>query len=188
MRKAFIFVVLVAVALSIGGVSAQAPAPPAKLDANMLQLMRGILYPASNVLFAAQEDPGKQPKPEDASTSPNPLTSTYGGWTAVENAGLALAEASRLLTIPGRMCSSGHPTRPSRAPTGSSSAAGLRKASASDRPTPPPGRRASDAMSDVSGKVSDACQACHEVWSREKGRRKRSPPFRKRASSTEWTA
>src|ERR1043165_4488082 len=79
-------------------VAAQAPAPargaePAKLDANMLQLMRGILYPASNVLFAAQDDLSKQPKPADAATSPNPLTSTYGGWTAVENAGLAIAEA-----------------------------------------------------------------------------------------------
>src|SRR5580765_6344677 len=95
-------------------VSAQAPArsgapAPAKLDANMAQLMRGVLYPASNVLFAAQEDLSKQPKVADAATSPNPLTSTYGGWTAVENAGLAIAEASRLITMPGRMCSSGHP-------------------------------------------------------------------------------
>src|SRR5437764_4345835 len=97
-------------------VSAQAPARGAaraaaaqKPDANLLQLMRGTLYPASNVLFAAQEDLSKQPQPPDASVSPNPLTNTYGGWQAVENAGLAIAETSRLLTIPGRMCSSGHP-------------------------------------------------------------------------------
>src|SRR5215510_6954265 len=91
--------------LVVSGVSAQAPAPrpAAKPDANLLQLMRGTLYPASNVLFAAQEDFSKQPKPADEATSPNPLTSTYGGWTAVENAGLAIAEVSRLLVVPGRV-------------------------------------------------------------------------------------
>src|SRR5437868_3502179 len=76
-----------AVAMCSVGAAAQAPgrgaaAPPAsaaKLDANMAQLMRGILYPASNVLFAAQEDLSKQPKAADAAVSPNPLTSTYGG-------------------------------------------------------------------------------------------------------------
>jgi len=37
-----------------------------ELDANLLQLMRGTLYPASNVLFAAQEDLSKQPKVAEA--------------------------------------------------------------------------------------------------------------------------
>src|SRR6478736_5964072 len=107
----YISISLVALVIAMSDVSAQAPAPRAapKPDATMLQLMRGILYPASNVLFAAQDDLSKQPKPADAATSPNPLTSTYGEWTAVENAGLAIAEASRLITLPGRMCSSGHP-------------------------------------------------------------------------------
>ena len=41
--------------------------------------MRGILYPASNVIFAAQEDITKLPVAADPSVSPNPLTSTYGG-------------------------------------------------------------------------------------------------------------
>src|SRR5580765_3163649 len=90
-----------------GVAAAQAPKPAAprpapKLDANLLQLMRGTLYPASNVLFAAQEDLKKQPAAADPSVSPNPLTTTYGGWPAVENAGLAIAETSRLLLLPGR--------------------------------------------------------------------------------------
>jgi hypothetical protein len=48
----------IALVVAISDVAAQAPPrPPApKPDANMLQLMRGVLYPASNVLFAAQED------------------------------------------------------------------------------------------------------------------------------------
>src|SRR5262245_3259507 len=101
-----------------GSVSGQAPKPATvrpKLDANLLQLMRGTLYPASNVLFAAQDDLSKQPPPADAATSPNPLTTTYGGWTAVENAGLAIAEMSRLLTVPGRVCSNGRPAPVARA-------------------------------------------------------------------------
>src|SRR5262245_47524177 len=86
------------------GAAAVKPAAPAaaavsRADATLLQLMRGILYPASNVIFAAQDDLGKLVQPPDPSVSPNPLTSTYGGWTAVENAGLALAEAAKLVMI-----------------------------------------------------------------------------------------
>jgi hypothetical protein len=165
---------LVAVALAAcctGDLSAQAPAParpaaPAKLDANMLQLMRGVLYPASNVLFAAQEDLSKQPKVADAATSPNPLTSTYGGWAAVENAGLAIAEASRLITMPGRMCSSGHPAPVARADwvkfTANLRKAGLAAYEAAKK-------KNTDAMVDVSGTVSDACSACHDVYREKKG-------------------
>ena len=80
----------------LAGVAAQAPAPArgrgaapaARVHGNLLQVMRGILYPASNVIFAAQsEDPATiKPATPDPATSPNPLTSSYGGWTAVENA------------------------------------------------------------------------------------------------------
>ena len=163
MTRTIVFVCLALTAVGIGHASAQTPA---KLDANMLQLMRGILYPASNVLFAAQEDLSKQPKPSDASTSPNPLTSTYGGWAAVENAGLALAEASRLLSIPGRMCSSGRVAPVARADWVKFTA-GLRKAGLDAYAAAK--KKSTDAMSDVSGNVSDACQACHEVYREKKG-------------------
>ncbi len=166
MAKRLVLLMCAGLALSMGTVSAQAPAAPAKLDATMLQLMRGILYPASNVLFAAQEDPSKQPKPADESTSPNPLTSTYGGWVAVENAGLALAEASRLLTIPGRMCSSGHLAPVARADW-IKFTAGLRKAGLDAYAAAK--KKSTDAMGDVSGNVSDACQACHDVYREKKG-------------------
>ena len=166
-----------ALLMCCASVAAQAPAPargaaparataPAKLDANMLQLMRGVLYPASNVLFAAQDDLSKQPKPADAATSPNPLTSTYGGWTAVENAGLAIAEASRLITLPGRMCSSGHPAPVARADwvkfTADLRKAGLAAYEAAKK-------KDKDAMVDVAGTVSDACGACHDVYREKKG-------------------
>src|SRR5690349_15529196 len=46
-----------------------------KADANLAQLMRGIVYPSSNVVFAAQSDLNFPPV-KDPATSPNLLTST----------------------------------------------------------------------------------------------------------------
>ena len=83
---------------------AGAPAPPATLA----QLMKGIFFPSANVIFAAQGDnPNDVPPAKDPSLAVNPLASTYGKWDAVENAGLAIAEAASLLTVPGRKCSNG---------------------------------------------------------------------------------
>jgi hypothetical protein len=157
--------------LAVGDASAQGPgrgaAPAAsKPDATMLQLMRGILYPASNVIFAAQEDLSKQPKPADEATSPNPLTSTYGGWTAVENAGLAMAEASRLIVIPGRVCSNGRLAPVQRADWVKFTA-GLRKAGLDAYAAAK--KKNTDAIVEVAGTVSDACQACHDVYREKKG-------------------
>ena len=98
------------------GCAPQAPAPPSgpaaaaagQVHGNLVQVMRGILYPASNVVFASQDVNPADVKPADPdpATSPNPLTSAYGQWQAVENAGIALSEAANLLTIP-RKCMNG---------------------------------------------------------------------------------
>ena len=70
--------------------------------------MRGILFPNSNVIFAAQaKNPGEIQPVGDPSTATDPLVGAYGGWTAIENSGIALAEAANLLTIPGRKCANG---------------------------------------------------------------------------------
>jgi hypothetical protein len=103
-----------------GVTQAQTPAPravaprtalkaaTAQVDANLAQLMRGILFPSSNVIFAAQDDnPASVPPAKDPAMDTNPLASAYGGWTAVENSALALAEAANLLSIPGRKCANG---------------------------------------------------------------------------------
>lgn len=131
----------------------------------MNQVMRGILYPASNVIFAAQNDDFAEIKPDrDPATSPNPLTSAYGGWTAVENAGITLAESANLLTIPGRLCANGKP-----APVGNDDwvrfaaelrAAGMEayKAALSKN---------QDQILDAADKMTIACANCHDVY-REK--------------------
>jgi len=137
-----------------------------KVDANLLQLMRGILYPSSNVIFAAQEDLSKQAAAADPSVSPNPLTSTYGGWQAVENAGLALAESANLIAMPGRMCSNGKPAPVQRADWVKFTQ-GLREAGRAAYKAAQSKNR--DAIVDVSGTVSDACAACHDVYREKKG-------------------
>ncbi len=83
-------------------------APAFQIDANLAQLMRGIFFPNSNVIFAAQSINPDEVKPaKDPSTATDPLASTYGKWPAVENSGLAIAEAANLLMIPRRKCSNG---------------------------------------------------------------------------------
>src|ERR1051326_7900163 len=93
--------------------AAAKPTPPAmQVQSNMLQLMRGILYPAANVVFSAQIDnPGEvKPAPgKDPSLATDPLLSTFGGWLAVENAAMALTDSADLLLIPGRKCANGLP-------------------------------------------------------------------------------
>ncbi len=90
------------------------PARPAavasrpEIYANLAQLMRGTLYPASNIIFAAQGDnPADVPMAQDPSVAVNLLASSYGKWQAVENSSLAIFEVANLLTIPGRKCSNG---------------------------------------------------------------------------------
>ena len=93
-------------------IAAQTPAAPEpqKVFADLNQLMRGVLYPAANVVFSAQADNPAEVKfvpGHDPNMSTDPLTSSFGGWMAVENASLALAESANLLTIAGRNCSNG---------------------------------------------------------------------------------
>jgi len=104
--------------LSQAQAPARAPAPAptrgavassqAQVSATLAQLMKGILYPSSNVIFAAQDtNHADVPPAKDTSTATNPLASSYGKWEAVENSAMALTEAANLLTIPGRKCSNG---------------------------------------------------------------------------------
>ncbi len=89
---------------------AQSPAQGAAVTppANLAQLMKGTLYPESNVVFAAQDtNPADVPHAKDPSMATDPLASQYGKWEAVENNALAIAEVANLLTLPGRKCSNG---------------------------------------------------------------------------------
>lgn len=158
---------------AVGGLSllAQAPATTTeaapKLYADMNQLMRGVLYPAANVVFASQGDnPGevKFVPGLDPNMSTDPLTSTFGGWTAIENAALALAESSNLLQIPDRKCANGV-VAPTTDPAWVAFVEELREASmkAYDAAR---AKGDQEKMFAVSDAVSSSCTNCHRRFRR----------------------
>ena len=174
-------VVGAAVVVSHVGLGAQAPAKPAtapakpaaaparpaagaRVQGNLLQVMRGVIYPASNVVFAAQEDPAAVKPAEDPSTSPNPLSSSYGGWNAVENAGISLAESANLLTLPGRRCSNGKPV-PMQNADWAPFVQGLRDAGMAVYKAAQ--SKNQDTMLEAVDQMTLACSNCHDVY-REK--------------------
>ena len=147
--------------------AAATPAPAARYRAsgNLNQVMRGILFPNSNVVFAAQnEDFAKMPQDKDPSLSTDPLKGVYNGWTAVEDSGYALAEAANLLMIPGRVCSNGK-LAPVANADWAKFVAGLRDAGM--EAVKAAKAKNQDAIVDVADKMTSACAACHDVY-REK--------------------
>ena len=148
-----------------GAVSAQTQkgeaALAAKPDANLLQLMRGVMYPQSNVIFAGQMDVSTIPHDALPAVSPNPLTSVYGGWQAVENASLALAESARLLVVPGRTCANGKAVPVKEAAWAQYAGAMHDAALAAYKAAQ---TKSTDEMVNATADVSEACAACHNVY------------------------
>ena len=154
--------------LAAGGLflAAQTPsttaAPP--VYANMNQLMRGVLYPAANVVFSAQADNPAEVKfipGHDPNMSTDPLTSSFGGWQAVENASLALAESATLLTIEGRRCSNGVPA-PTKDPAWAAFVQEVRDASM--KAFTAAQAKDQDKMIENSETLTAACAGCHRKW------------------------
>ena len=144
---------------------ASAPAANApQVKGTLNQVMRGILFPNSNIIFDAQSnDPGKPPDPkEKGSGSASALyASTYGGWEAVENASIALGEAANLVQLPGRSCANGKPV-PLNDPTFQKGLAALRDASAVAYKAAQ--AKNMDQVLDAADKVTMACATCHDVY------------------------
>ena len=137
---------------------------PQQVHADLNQLMRGVLYPAANVVFFAQADnPGdvKFIPGHDPGMSTDPLTSTFGGWVAVENAALALAESANLLTIPERRCSNGAPV-PTKDPAWVMFVQEVRDASMKTYKAAQ--AKDQDKMIELSEALSTACAGCHRKW------------------------
>jgi hypothetical protein len=157
--------VVLTVLLAVGACTSAPPppdAPAAQVEASLNQVMRGILFPNSNIIFDAQDkDPGAPPDPNDAAAAANPYAGTYGGWEAVENASMALAEAANLISLPGRSCANGKPV-PLGDPTYQKGLAALREVAALSYET----ARAKklEAMLDVADKLTMACATCHDVY------------------------
>jgi hypothetical protein len=141
-----------------------APQKP-QVVATLAQLMKGILFPSSNVIFAAQsENPADVPPAKDPSMATNPLASTYGKWEAVENSSLAIAEAANLLTLPGRKCSNGRAV-PLQNADWAKFVQGLRDAGMTAYKAAQ--SKNQDKILDAADMLTTACANCHEKY-REK--------------------
>ena len=138
----------------------RAPAQsPASRPATVGQLMKGTLYPASNVVFAAQDDnPADVPRAKDPNMATDLLASSYGKWEAVENSALAIAEVADLLTLPGRKCANGVDV-PLANPDWAKFVQELRDAGATAYAAAR--TRSQDKITEASDVMTKACSHCH---------------------------
>ena len=174
---------------------ASAPAAPARQPAtaagalapvfpaagNLNQVMRGILFPSSNLIFNVQtHDPGaplpKRPanQPSDAAFSMVDWgAGIYKGWEIVDYAAVALAESAPLMLVPGRRCENGRPVPVQDADwvkyTVELAEAGRAAYKASQT-------RKQDVVSDVTEQVANACLHCHQVYRDKRGGRNAGDP------------
>jgi hypothetical protein len=162
-------VVIVLVALLVSAQAAVSQAPPAQPEArpasvapvgDLNQVMRGVLFPNSNIIFNTQtSDPADPKNPFDVTVGN--YAHVYTGWPVVELAAVALAESADLLLKPGRLCENGRPVPVAEADYKKFSEdlvtvgkAALKAAQS----------RNHEAMVKVAGDVSDACMNCHAVY------------------------
>jgi hypothetical protein len=134
-------------------------------------VMRGILFPNSNLIFNVQvEDPGAdRPTPKDPGSTFSVTAwgdSLYPPWAIVSYAAVALAESSTLLMNPRRRCDNGKPVPTSRpdwlryTKGLADTAEALHKASeARDRA----------AVIVLTERLSEACANCHSAYRRGSG-------------------
>ena len=135
---------------------------------NLAEVMRGILFPNSNILFDVQSaDPEAIGEKQEGDSVSSTFSGIYKGWQMVEQAAIALAEVEKLIMVPGRMCENGKPV-----PVNQADFAAWAKqltdvgkqtyaaAKAKDR----------EAVSDLTNSVAGACEDCHTKYRRYEDR------------------
>jgi hypothetical protein len=155
--------------------AAQAPAPTATAGTlveapvgTVAQLMRGIHFPNSNLIFTVQtHDPAAPPKPAPSGAQSDGFSvaawgaGIYTGWQVVDNAAVALIDVSPLLLVPGLKCENGRD-----APVGDPEwieatqemIAVAKKIYGASRD------RNRERVSELTGDLSDSCAACHRLY------------------------
>ena len=159
--------------------------PPALPPAgNMAQVMRGILFPSSNLIFNVQSRDPAAPLP---ARPPSQVTGgafpwadwgagIYTGWELVDYAAVALAESAPLMLTPGRRCENGRlvPVQDADWITFTVELAEAGKASYRASQT-----RKQDVVSEVTDQVATACSHCHEAYRDKPGPRTVADPSNK---------
>jgi mono/diheme cytochrome c family protein len=135
---------------------------------NMAQLMRGIFFPSSNLIFTVQtHDPGAPAPPPSTNDQSRGFSfvdwgaGSYGGWQLIDNAAIALADASPLMLVPGIRCENGRLAPVTDAEwikfTEEMIAVARRTYRAAQS-------RSQEAVSEATGDLSDACANCHRTY------------------------
>jgi S-disulfanyl-L-cysteine oxidoreductase SoxD len=135
---------------------------------NMAQLMRGVFFPNSNLIFTVQtRDPAVPPPPPTPEQQKQGFSvfdwgqGIYGGWETIDNAAIAIADASPLMLMPGIRCENGR-MAPINDPdwikfTEQMIEVARKTYRASQS-------RSQEAVSEATGDLSDACAACHQAY------------------------
>jgi mono/diheme cytochrome c family protein len=149
----------------------QAPEFPA--FGNLAQVMRGILFPSSNIIFNVQlHDPAEPAKPSATGAGTFSWTAwggdIYPGWQLIDYAAVAIAESAPLMLTPGRRCENGKPVPVDRPDwikfTQELAEAGRAAYRASQT-------RNQEVVSDVTNQLADSCLHCHQVYRDKRGSR-----------------
>lgn len=145
--------------------TAQAPSP--KPFGNLAQLMRSLLFPASNLIFDTQtQDPGAVRKIGETGNggATASLAGLYTGWQVVEDSAVALEESADLIMRRGRFCENGNPVPVKRADWVKFTQALRQAARAAYQASR---SRDLEKMSGVTDELSEACLNCHDVYLKE---------------------
>jgi hypothetical protein len=141
---------------------------PSKPSGTLAQVMRGIYFPSSNIIFDVQQNDPAAPKKKSGDTAGSATetySNAYSGWDAVENAAVALTDGVDLILTPGRLCQNGKPV-PSQRADFQKFARDMREAG---RAVLAAARtRNQEKVADATNNLADACSSCHEVY-RDKG-------------------
>jgi hypothetical protein len=141
-------------------------APSYAATGTLNQVMRGILFPSSNVLFDVQtRDPGAGPKGgvarADAATTSSRYGDVYSPWQVVDAAAISIAEIGPVLMQPGRRCENGKPVPVDRDDWKRYVQGVVDAGRAAYRASQ---MRSQDAVSEATNGISDACANCHRVY------------------------
>ncbi len=106
MRAAVLVVMMIGMTAGSVGAQTSLETPPV---GTLAQIMRGIYFQNSNIIFDTQmRDPDAAPEENaEGGTVSSTFAGIYTGWQVVENAALVLAEGASLINKPGRLCENG---------------------------------------------------------------------------------
>ena len=134
---------------------------------NLAQLMRGVFFHNSNLIFSIQEMEAKDLPPKPPDSRPDGLTTfdwglmIYTGWRAVEQSATALADASSLMMLPGLRCENGR-AAPVTEPDWIRFTD--RMVSVARRTYRLAQTKNKEALSEYTLDLSNACNACHGTY------------------------